>query len=195
MFRQVVDANTETASALVDYECSGLEGSDYTLLRIVEILKGDEVLQQSVEVSVYEQQGAQRFKYCFCGSECIGISCFSGNFGSFPIGNLLSHLEELLLGHTGFRRLFGDECQTYLLQFLLLKISGILRTFLLVSSDNIRFKRSSRNGLFFNSDSSNSGIDIGKSNDLFIRSHFLSDFGDCLVCEIGDNYLVFLLKE
>ena len=164
MLGQIVHAHTEVTRALVNNECTGLERSNRCRVVVVEIFECHIVTQQTVEITMQQQQFTQRCIFALGCSQCIGIRRLGSRLSGFPLGNLLTHFDKLLLRHAGFGSVFGDNRQAQFLQFLLLEVRCILSSLLFVGCDHIGLQRSCRNRLFLNRHSSDRRIYIGQVN-------------------------------
>ena len=194
MFGRVVNADTEMARTLVDNQRTGLEGSDGLRIVVIEILQRHEVTQQTIEITVNEQQLTQWHIYRFGSSQGISVCGLGSRFGCFPLRYLRTHLDEFLLRHTGFNGLFGNNSQAEFLQFLHLKVSRIFSALLLVRSYHICLERGSRNSLLFYRHSVYRRLHSRKAY-FTIRLQFLCDSLDCFVGDVIHRYTVALLKQ
>ena len=154
------------ASTLVNHQCTGLERSDSLGVVVVEVFERNEVTQQPVEIAVEKQQFSERHVHSLCCGESLCIGCLGCRLSCFPIGNLLAHLEELLLRHTGFGCLFGYGSQTDLLQFLQFVICYVFFFFCLVCSYDIGLQRCSGYGLFLDGDGTQCSLYVCQCNNL-----------------------------
>ena len=181
---RVLHFHTQVTRALVDDQRARLEHSLQLLVRRIEVLEGDVVAQQLVEVAGQIQQLPQVavFRRTLSQRSCIGIVGSSRT--SLKISYLRTHLFPFLLLDTRNGSLRIDGGQTDLLQPFLLEVLAIGSLGLLVRSDDICSIRSLRKRLSVNGHSSDSGLYVGQRHLVLVACDLFRDTEDSLVLDL-----------
>ena len=184
VLRHVGHAQTEMACALVDIERTGLE--DAELVReVIEVLQRHEVMEQQHVVAAEQQQLTQRHVLGFGVGHGFRVGLLGRLFRLFPSGDLRTHLQEFLLGHTGFYGLLRNRRQPDLLEFVQFVIGFIFLGLSLMRRHDIRLQRCVRNRLFVYLDGFERLIYVGQGNEFgflgLSSTEFLRHFEDRLV--------------
>ena len=77
----------------------------------------------------------------------------------------------------------------------MLEVSGILRLFRFISGNHICLQRSRRNSLLFDGHAGKRCIHIRERHQLLVAGYFLRYFGNRLIRDIGNRYLILLREE